>query len=260
MLPTVDFCGLQLTRLLIGANPFGGFSHQTRDRNEAMRAYHTPARILETWSRAEASGINTMVTNNESPNVMEAVRAYLGGGGGLQWIAQVAMHSTNDMIRSIDTVVEMGCKAVYIHGDLVDGLYDKRDESRLRAWLDHARSLGVPAGVAGHSPATHRWVYELGAADFHVVCFFRCGSVHRGEGLRFKLEDLPRAAECVRAIAKPCIGYKIMAAGRIDAQMAFEYAFTHIKPTDVVNVGMHRGDKDDMVEENAAIVRGLLGA
>jgi len=67
MLPTVDFCGLQVTRLLVGANPFGGFSHQTPERDAEMVAYHTPERIRETWNRAEVAGINTMVTNNETP-------------------------------------------------------------------------------------------------------------------------------------------------------------------------------------------------
>jgi hypothetical protein len=66
--------------------------------------------------------------------------------------------------------------------------------------------------------------------------------------------------ETIRAIRKPCIAYKIMGAGRIDARMAFEYALENIKPGDVVNVGMHRGDNDTMVEENAAIVREVLGA
>ena len=51
-----------------------------------------------------------------------------------------------------------------------------------------------------------------------------------------------------------------MGAGRIDASMAFDYAFENIKPIDVVNVGMHRGDKDGMVEENVGMVRKLLGA
>lgn len=51
-----------------------------------------------------------------------------------------------------------------------------------------------------------------------------------------------------------------MGAGRIDARMAFEYAFESIKPSDVVNVGMHRGDNDDMVDENVGFVRDILGA
>ena len=51
-----------------------------------------------------------------------------------------------------------------------------------------------------------------------------------------------------------------MAAGRIDPRMAFEYAFDNIKPTDVVNAGMHRGDKENIVEENVAMVEKLLGS
>jgi hypothetical protein len=51
----------------------------------------------------------------------------------------------------------------------------------------------------------------------------------------------------------------ISVAGRIDPRMAFEYAFESIKPSDVVNVGMFRGDKDDMVEEDAATVREIPG-
>ena len=49
-----------------------------------------------------------------------------------------------------------------------------------------------------------------------------------------------------------------MGAGRIDPRMAFEHAFDQIKPSDVVNVGMHRGDKDDMVEENVTLVEEIL--
>jgi len=50
-----------------------------------------------------------------------------------------------------------------------------------------------------------------------------------------------------------------MGAGRIEPRMAFEYAFEGIKATDVVNVGMYYGDKDDMLEDNASIVREILG-
>ena len=98
----------------------------------------------------------------------------------------------------------------------------------------------------------------MNIADFHAVSFFNCGSLHLGKGHRFQLADVPAATDCIRRITKPCIGYKIMGAGRIDARMAFEYAFGHIKPNDVVNVGMHRGDKDDIVEENATLVRDIL--
>ena len=41
MLPKVDFCGLQISRLIVGANPFGGYSHQSKSRDAEMIAFHT---------------------------------------------------------------------------------------------------------------------------------------------------------------------------------------------------------------------------
>jgi len=258
MLPSVNFCGLDVTRLIIGANPFGGFSHQNEARDKEMVSYYTLDRIIETWKRAEAVGINTFITNNETAHVLQAVREYLAARGPLQWIAQVACGQTGNMFEAVDEVVGLGCVALYFHGGLVDELYSKRDEKTIRAWCEHARSAGVPVGVAGHAPDAHLWVDSLDITDFHAVCFFNCGSLHSGKGHRFQLADVARAAECVRRLRKPCIGYKIMGAGRIDARMAFEHAFDNIKPGDVVNVGMYRGDKDDMVEEDAALVREIL--
>ncbi|MFC1714132.1 hypothetical protein ACFL6S_10695 [Candidatus Poribacteria bacterium] len=258
MLPTVQFCGLEVTRLIIGANPFGGFSHQNQKRNEEMVAYYTPERIRETWVRAWDAGINTMITNNETPHVIETTAEYLADGGPLQWIAQINGNRFPNMQAAIDQVVEIGCKAGYIHGGVVDSLYKAGDEKAIREYIEHGQSLGIPMGVAGHNPAAHDWVNSMDLVDFHVVCFFTCGSVHSGRGYKFKLADVFPAVECIKRIEKPCIGYKIMGAGRIDPGMAFEFAFENIKPNDVVNVGMHRGDKDDMVEENVAHVRKLL--
>jgi len=64
-LPTVDFCGLHLSRLFIGANPFGGYSHQNAQRDAEMRQFNTPDRIIETLRQAEEEGLTGMVANNE---------------------------------------------------------------------------------------------------------------------------------------------------------------------------------------------------
>jgi hypothetical protein len=258
-LPLVDFCGLKVSRLVLGANPFGGFSHQNPERDEEMVAYYTVDRIRETWNRAEKVGINTMITNNETPHVVQAVREYRTAKGSLQWIAQVNFRLKAHMFEAIDEVVNIGCKALYFHGALVDEAYLNQDDKKLRSWCEYARSKGVPVGVAGHAPEAHLWVDSLKIVDFHCVCFFNCGSLHTGKGDRFSLADIIPATECIRRIQSPCIAYKIMGAGRIDTRMAFEYAFERIKPGDVVNVGMYRGDKDNIVEENASLVQAILG-
>jgi hypothetical protein len=260
MLPVVDFCGISVTRLIIGANPFGGYSHQNPERDREMRDYYTPERIVETWERAWAAGINTMITNNETPHVIQTTAQYLADGGPLQWIAQVNLLKDRPMEAALEQAVEMGCVAAYLHGGYVDRLYTEQDEAALRKQVEHGQSLGIPIGIAGHNTDVHDWVDGLDLVDFHAVPFFNCGSVRDGAGHQFKLEDVFRAAACVQRLAKPVIAYKIMGAGRMDARMSFEYAFEQIKPGDVVNVGMHRGDKDGMVEENVGFVRELLGS
>jgi len=258
MLPVVDFCGLKMSRLVIGANPFGGYSHQTPERDKAMVDFHTLDRIFETWHRAEKAGITTMVTNTETPHVIDAVHKYISGGGKLNWIAQIGAHDGN-MCGAIDNAVKIGAKGFYFWGGHADHFRATGDEKTFREWAAHARSTGLPFGIAGHSPESHYWVDSMNVVDFHVVCFFNCGSIHNNRGHHFRLTDAIAATECIRRLRKPCIGYKIMAAGRIDPRMAFEFAFDNIKPTDVVNVGMHRGDNDNIIEDNVALVEKLLG-
>jgi len=255
MLPSVDLCGLNVTRLIIGANPFAGYSHQNQKRDDEMLSFYTVDTIKETWKQAEQVGINTMITNNETPHVLQALKEYFSEGGSLQWIAQVNKREKEDMAQAVAEAVNTGCKAVYFHGALVDSAYEQKDENIIRKWYDIAHSHGIPAGVAGHSPEAHLWVNSLDIVDFHAVCFFNCGSLHDGKGEKFKLSDIDLAVKCIRNIEKPCIAYKIMGAGRIDPQMALEYAFEKIKPTDMVNVGMYRGDNENIVAENADTVR-----
>ena len=260
MVPTVDFCGLTVSRLVLGGNPFSGFSHQSRERDEEMLNYYTAERLKETLRRAEAAGINTTVMRSD-PHIHRLLREYFNEGGTLQWIAQCGADSgAPSVLTAIDRAVAVGAKAAYIHGGQVDGCYEQRDAEQLTEWVERIRGHGIPAGVAGHAPEAHRWVDELGIADFHAVAFFDCGSLHRGRGDKFQLADPPAAVQAIHDIAKPCIGYKILAAGRIDPRMAFEFAFAHIKDGDVVNVGMHRGDNDHMVEDNAALVESILAA
>ncbi len=257
-LPTVDFCGIEVTRVALGANPFGGFSHQSKERNDEMVAYYTVDRIKETWARAEAAGINTMMTNIPTPHVLQAVREYLSEGGALQWIAQVNLKESGDMFSAIDEAVEIGCKALYFHGGRMDNTFAAKDADVVRSWCEHARSYGVPVGVAGHDPRTHFWVDNMDLVDFHAVCFFNCGSLHDGKGDKFKLSDVEPACQCIQRLQKPCIAYKVLGAGRIDPRMGFEFAFSKIKDSDIIEVGMHRGDKDNMVEENVEMVREIL--
>ncbi|MGE4564162.1 MAG: hypothetical protein AB7F32_04775, partial [Victivallaceae bacterium] len=251
MLKTVDFCGLKFTKLLIGANPFGGYSHQNEERDIAMRSFHTREQIFESWERAWKAGINTFVTNNETPHVIEATAKYLAEGGKMQWVAQLNGRLLPNMEAAIDQSVGYGAVAGYFHGALVDDLFAAKDADTLKRWVEHARKRNLVIGCAGHNVDTHYWVDTLNLVDFHAVPFFNCGSVHsKIGGERFQLDDVFEATKLIRILKKPCIAYKVHGAGRNDAKMAFDYAIRNIKPGDVINVGKHRCDNDNKIEDN----------
>ena len=71
--------------------------------------------------------------------------------------------------------------------------------------------------------------------------------------------DPPRMFKVIKATSKPCLAYKLLAAGRrigspAEVRHCFEEAFANIKPKDAAIVGMYQ-QFGDQVAENAAIVR-----
>ena len=57
----------------------------------------------------------------------------------------------------------------------------------------------------------------------------------------------------IRAIDKPCIAFKILAAGRNEPEAAFRFAFEQIKPTDPVCVGFYTEEQPTQVADNVAL-------
>ena len=54
---TTTLGDLRLSRLLLGSNPFSGFSHQGVDRDERMLHHYSAARIKEALFEAERVGL-----------------------------------------------------------------------------------------------------------------------------------------------------------------------------------------------------------
>jgi len=254
MLPIVQINSLEVTRLIIGGNPFSGFSHQSPQRDQEMMDYYTVARIKQALRKAEAAGINTTVMRTDN-HIQRMLREYYNEGGEIQWIAQVGHDSEAFLDAAIDQAVASRAVAAFIHGGVLDRFYSARNSRRVSELIDHIHSHNIPAGVAGHAPQAHLWAYELDAdIDFHVFCFYNCGSLHNGKGDKFNSGDPPQACQAIRHIQRPVLAYKIMGAGRVEPHQAFQYAFANIKDTDAVVVGMYLGDNEKMIEENAQMV------
>ena len=146
----------------------------------------------------------------------------------------------------------------------------KIDDAREVIEAIHAQ--GLPAGVRTHIPEVVVYVEEQGwEVDFYMCCFYNLARGYKSAPAvdqdayardRFSAEDPPLMTDVIRNTSRPCIAFKLMAAGRNcaspeDTREAIRFALENIKPTDLINVGMFPKHRDQ-VAENAAMVREIL--
>lgn len=245
-LPTIKLGKLEVSRLILGSNPFFGYSHQNQALDEEMRAYHTDERIMQVLDEAARHGI-TAVAAPPFERWIALFRRYVQGGGKLRiWIAQP--HADPDhMLDEINASAEGGAKAIFIQGARVDEQFEQDPQlTRVRQWLEVIKKHGLPAGMASHRPDVHLAAEKLGLpTDFYFQCFFRPDT--------YLMEDRDKAVAAIRQIRKPVVGYKILAAGRIPPKEGFAYAFRHLRRKDGVCVGVYLKQKAEMIQEDASL-------
>ena len=259
-LPAVQFGRHRISRLIVGGNPISGFSHWSRERDEEMKDYFSAANVKRLLRRCQEQGINTWQSRGDR-HIRRLLREYRNEGGTIQWIAQTASEFAS-IPRNIRDIAAMKPIAIYHHGSRTDAMWAAGEIDRLQDDLKVIRDQGVLVGVGSHIPEVLAYIEDRGwDVDFYMACFY---NVNRRVGGREAYLPEDREAMCrfIQQTDKTCLAFKVLAAGRNarspeDVRAAFEYAFSHIKPTDAVVVGMFPRYKDQ-VEENVRIVREIL--
>ena len=263
-LGTVKIGKRSVSRLIIGGNPFSGFSHQSTQRDDQMRHYYTSERIKEALRRAERAGVNTHVGRADH-HVMRCLLEYWDEGGTIQWFAQTCpevgsiMHGVNNGIRG-------GAVACFLHGGMMDYLLANDQLGEVPGAIEAIRRAGLPAGIAGHDRRVFQWAEQNLDVDFYMCSYYnpipreRGGEHVAGTRERFDPEDRAAMVELIRRLRKPAIHYKVMAAGRNDPKEALEFVARHLRPQDAVCVGVFLGDRPDMTEQNVRLLEEALEA
>jgi len=260
-IPTMDLGGLEVSKLIVGGNPFSGFSHQSEKKDMEMRRYFTGERIQETLFECERNGITAFVGRADN-HIERVLLQYYDRGGTIQWIAQTAMECRS-IKDNIKTAKYFGAKACYIHGGFVGELWDQGRQEEIRDTLKFIQDQGLPAGLACHNPERIQMADGAGfGADFYMVCLYNIsgnmGRLIESKEEAFKDTDREKALSIIPTLSKPTIAYKVLAAGRRDPEKSFREVFEIIKPSDGILVGMYPHSKTDMVRENVKLVKSLL--
>ena len=253
MLPTIKLGKHDITRLIIGGNPFSGNSHQTEDMSIEMRNYYTVKKIKETLLQCEDAGINTWQSRGDN-FIMRVLNEHRLEGGNLQWVAQTASER-RDTIANIHQIAGLDPIAIYHHGSRTDHHYRRGTFQEVEDALDEIRGMGITAGIGTHMPEVVAHSEERGLnPDFYLLSVYNL--TERGDG--YDPEDRVKATEMMRRVKKPFLAIKIMAAGRNEPNEAFRFVYKNIKPTDSVVVGMYTKHQPDQVYENVRIASDIL--
>lgn len=272
MLPTIKLGDHRVTRLIIGGNPIYGHSHFNRILSQYMVAWHTPERVVELLNHAEAHGINTW-QNSYAERTLSDLDKYREQGGKMNWLS-LGKPDWDQKPELIEQAAKRKPIGIAPHGALADRLHRQEKTSVLLDLLKRIRDTGVLVGLSAHNPRLIELAEEKGwPVDYYMCCLYyltrppeqfkelMSGEVPLGEV--YLESDPPRMFKAVRATSKPCLVYKILAAGRkVDnpsqVKQAFAHAFANIKSTDAIIVGMYQ-QQSDQVAQNTAFVREICG-
>lgn len=268
-LPTVDFFGHRVTRLICGGNPLSGFSHFSGELDREMVDYYTMPNIQALWDECLRQGINTMQSRGDR-HQMRAFLEHRQRDGQIQWIAQTASEFAS-IPANIAEIAGYQPIAIYHHGTHTDNSWHAGRIDEVRDLVKAIHDQGLPAGIGSHIPEVIEYIEEKGwETDFYMCCFYNLARSYKAAPAteqdayardHFPAGDPARMTAVMREVAKPCIGFKLMAAGRNcttleSTRQAFAFAFDNIKPTDIVDVGMFQ-KHENQVKTNAALVREL---
>ncbi|MGO9258408.1 MAG: hypothetical protein ACLQU1_19140 [Bryobacteraceae bacterium] len=262
-MPTVRLGKYEISRLIIGSNPFYGYSHASGLLDQHMLEWSTPDHVCGALQEAERNGINTFQTNG-SERAIADIALHRERGGQLQTIALIRE-------KPEEAVKRMRPIAVAHHGEVTDALYRQQKMEDVREFTKRTRQAGVLVGVSTHKPEVIEYIEERGwDVDFYMGCAYN--RTRTPEEIRKLLGELPLPANelylekdpermfaRMRQTRKTCFAFKILAAGRVagspaSLDAAFQSAFAGIKPRDGVIVGVYPRFKNQ-IEENAQRVR-----
>ena len=265
IMPMVTLGNHRISRLIVGANPIKGGSHLSRFVNQQMKAYFTPSRVQEMLNACEQAGINVW---QSGPGNIDAYMQHKKNGGALKFIS--LDHEQRDAGHSLTELSMVGTIAVAHHGEVTDKLFLEGSLDKVRPFLDKIRDAGMLAGVSTHIPEVVDRIEEAGwNVDFYMTCVYHrhrsgpelkalLGYVPIPEREVYLEEDPPRMWQTMRSTDKPCLAFKILAAGRLcdkpgDVESAFRDTFASIKPNDAAIVGMYP-QYEDQIAMNSSYV------
>ena len=261
IMPQISLGKYSISRLIVGCHNIDGGSHTSPFMDKEMHDYYTPERAVKTLRRCEEVGINTW-QGHERGTLLGIYNRFRKSGGKMYLLGLTHGEEDVSQFAKIDGLIALGH-----HGEVTDALFKQGKLDVIKDRLKRIRDTGLLVGVSTHMPDVVDAIESKGwDLDYYQTCVYErhrseadlqklLGHVPLPVGEVFLKSDPPRMFKAIRQTKRPCLAFKILAAGRrTDVEQAFRETFAGIKPIDAVIVGIY--DRySDQAGQNAALVR-----
>lgn len=231
---------VNLSRLIIGGNLIGGWAH-SRDLiyvSKLVKAYHSDDKVMMTLQLAEKCGIDTLLCNPQLARIIN--KYWRETGGKIQFLSDCG--HKDGFLEGIKISQEAGAIAMYCQGEMSDKLVKQNKFSEISDGLALIRSYGKPAGIGAHRLETVKACVEKGIKpDFWVKTLHHHNywsaqpeSEWHDNMYCFEPEG---TIDFMNTLEEPWIAFKVLAAGAIEPEDGFKYAFDN--GADFICVGMY---------------------
>ncbi len=260
----------EMSRLIAGGNLIGGWAH-SRDLiyvSSLFKAYNTEQKVYETLMLAEQAGINTINIGFPSNPLLAKYKKITGSK--IKVISQVGPNLDNQKLaevgpgtnkklyfENIDKAIDYGVDIIQIQGNWCDWLVRDRKIEVIQEMMDHIRQQGYTAGLASHTVDS-----LIACADQGIIPDYYMKTMHhdqywsahpRENRVPFEVDGKEyldhnrfhnnifclfpdRTIEFVNKATVPVTGFKVLAAGALEPQDGFQWAFDN--GADFICVGM----------------------
>ncbi|MDE2889871.1 MAG: hypothetical protein OXR72_16840 [Gemmatimonadota bacterium] len=270
-LPKVPFGRYRISRLIMGDNPIYGYSHFNQLLSEHQREANSSDQVMATLRRAEEVGVNAW-QNTLTERSAADLRRYRDEGGAIHYFCLSGGGNWYEDPSLIDEAATHEPIGMAPHGSGVAGRCLKENRlGHLQEILKRIRGTGTMVGLSVHNPR----IIDIAEdedwdIDYYMTALYYLEGAqkefernfgHPPLGEIYLREHRERMCRIIRNTAKPCIAFKVLAAGRSIGsgnQIREEFAFTlnNIKSNDILLVGMYQ-KFNDQLGENAAMVAEL---
>jgi hypothetical protein len=248
--PKINVGGLTLSRVMCGSNPFFGYSHFSRARDDWQREYFTHERIVQVLERCSDHGINCVMSGVKQ-EMHDAIQAFKQKTGReMIWVCTPAGKDIDEVERGIAWTAEHGAKICMPHSSYVDSnlVISETRINGMERLCKAIRSHGMIPGISAHRPEA---LVVGAAAGYDLECYilplnvigFLCAA------------ETDWQAHVIRQCPKTVFCIKPFGAGRVMPPSAIGFVFPNIKLADVVVMGFTSVLE---VDEDMAIVEQVL--